>query len=91
MQVHIRVYWLMHYLDDFLLIGAPDSNDCTYRKQGYYVLVMLGSWLPIRARDYQGRAITLAFWELKLELRDSVGSPTSCHVPLVVLVMDSRW
>ncbi len=53
---------VMHYLDDFLLVGAPASEECHS-----HLSILLATFdrlgLPVAPHKLEGPAMTLTFWE----------------------------
>ena len=76
LQHNYRLQWLIHYLDDYLIVGAPDSHSCDEHLQTFLrvcehlqtflrVCTLLG--IPVATDKVDGPATVLSFLGLELD------------------------
>ena len=67
LQHNYGLQWLIHYLDDYLIVGAPDSHSCGEHLQDFLrVCMRLG--FPVAMDKVNGPAAVLSFLGLELGL-----------------------
>ena len=66
LQHNYGLQWLIHYLDDYLIVGAPDSHSCGEHLQCFLrVCELLG--FPVAMDKVDGPATVLPFLGLELD------------------------
>ena len=66
LQHNYGLQWLIHYLDDYLIVGAPDSHSCGEHLQCFLrVCTLLG--IPVAMDKVDGPATVLPFLGLELD------------------------
>jgi len=62
-MLHNEVSWAIHYLDDFLTMGPPDSLECVHHMQA----ICREAGLPLEPEKTVGPAMTLIFLGIELD------------------------
>jgi hypothetical protein len=66
LQHNYGLQWLIHYLDDYLIVGAPDSHSCGEHLQTFLrACTLLG--IPVAMDKVDGPATVLSFLGLELD------------------------
>ena len=66
LQHNYGLQWLIHYLDDYLMVGAPDLHSCGEHLQCFLTVCMhLG--FPVAMDKVDGPATALSFLGLELD------------------------
>ena len=66
LQHNYGLQWLIHYLDDYLIVGAPDSHSCGEHLQ-CFLRVCMHLGFPVAMDKVDGPATVLSFLGLELD------------------------